>query len=287
MPPTKAPTFVANDKSGPQVKKEPTGPIVRRQVVDRLVPPPRSRTSRTDAQDLLSTISSVLDPSAQASRDEARAERSFQTTQYLAMTQQLRETNAALESLHGRLQDSEQDRQAAERRADKAELMAMFKGHPSDNYYHHNAPLYPHGRHHSPHPSQSSHRNYHLGPDSPDREQPRYLPRTHHRNSGRVRREIYYADGGKRVTWDDADVFHTPSPGTRVVQFDDEESPVGIRRPSTPPPSQPRGNMSEVFHARAPQDPEALAMTLTPARGGQKILVTVTPQSVAGPSHLG
>ena len=254
------------------------------QVVDRLVPPPRLCTSRTDAQDFLSTISSVLDPSAQASRDEARAECSFQTTQYLAMTQQLQETNAALES---RLQDSEQDCQAAERRADKAELMAMFKGHPSNNYYHHNAPLYPHGWHHSLHPSQSSHRNYHLSPDSPDREQPHYLPRTHHHNSGRVCHEIYYADGGKRVTWDDADVFHTPSPGTRVVQFDDEESPVGIQHPSTPPPSQPRGNMSEAFHARAPQDLEALAMTLTPAHGGQKILVTVTPQSVAGPSHLG
>jgi len=203
----------------------------------------------------------------------------------------LRETNAALESLRGRLQDSERERQAAERRADKSELMAMLQGPSGDNYYR-DRPLYHRGCHHSSQPSQSSHRR--RDSISPNREQPRYFPKTLHRgwsispnSSGHVRHEIHYADGGKEVTWDDADIIRTPSPHTRVVQFDDEESPTAIQRPTTPPPSQPRGNTSDVFYASAPQDPEGLAVTLTPAHGGQKILVTVTPQSVAGPSRLG
>ncbi|KAF9034409.1 hypothetical protein BDZ89DRAFT_1130633 [Hymenopellis radicata] len=74
----------------------------------------RPRTSRTEAQTLLTTISNALDPSVQAARDEERSARTFQTTQLLTLSNQLRDAQTQIAQLQSRLLDGERGRFAAE-----------------------------------------------------------------------------------------------------------------------------------------------------------------------------
>lgn len=210
-----------------KTKKEPvdnTGPIARRAASDRISQP---RQPRNMGANLLSTLSGALDPAAQAARQEERAARTFQTSQLFALTAQLRESQNLVESLRTRLAESDRDRNAAERRADKAEMMAMFSGRQA------------------PQP-----------PSNP----PRWanLPSANRTPSRPVRHDVYYSDGGRGVRWvgpDDSPQLYPDSPGTRYfarytperVEFTSrsvqmDHSPTATRSSSRP--------LAPSFHSR-------------------------------------
>ncbi|EDR02255.1 uncharacterized protein LACBIDRAFT_332618 [Laccaria bicolor S238N-H82] len=86
-----------------------------------------------DAQDLLSTISSALNPTTQTAREDDRASRAMHTTQLLTMSQQIRDAQATIEGLRNRLQEADRECHAAERRADRAELMSMISAPDSSS----------------------------------------------------------------------------------------------------------------------------------------------------------
>ncbi|CAA7266863.1 unnamed protein product [Cyclocybe aegerita] len=71
-----------------KIKKdtEERGPMARRPPADKILQPRARNSSRNDAQQLLSSISTALDPATQAARDEDRASRSLHTTQLLTTT---------------------------------------------------------------------------------------------------------------------------------------------------------------------------------------------------------
>lgn len=152
------------------IKQEPgmakLGPLTHRVASDRLrTPTTRPRTSRTAPMDLLHTITRSLDPNARAARDDERTARSLQSTQLLALSNQLRDSQAAVEDLCNRLRD-------ADCRADRAEMELTMERMTR-------------GRQHGRSPSRR--RDYR----SP----------SHHRGDRRVRREIRYRSGGGSVTW--------------------------------------------------------------------------------------
>ena len=84
--------------------------------------------------ELLSYISSSLDPEVQISRTEDHAARSLQTTQYLTLSNQLRDAHATIETLQDRLTDADCGRHAAERcaanRAEFSTMLAECGGNP-------------------------------------------------------------------------------------------------------------------------------------------------------------
>ncbi|CAA7271082.1 unnamed protein product [Cyclocybe aegerita] len=98
-----------------KIKKdtEERGPMARRPPADKILQPRARNSSRNDAQQLLSSISTALDPATQAARDEDRASRSLHTTQLLTMGQQLRDAHATIESLRTQLQQAERARYEA------------------------------------------------------------------------------------------------------------------------------------------------------------------------------
>ncbi|KAH7930087.1 hypothetical protein BV22DRAFT_1125242 [Leucogyrophana mollusca] len=119
-----------------RVKTEPAeaGPIARR-ASDRLGTPVArtQRAPRTGGLDLLNTIANSLDPRVQTSRDEERSARSMHTTQFLSLSNQLRDAQHTINDLRDQLLRVERDRSDAERRADRAEMqremMQMAQGH--------------------------------------------------------------------------------------------------------------------------------------------------------------
>lgn len=118
----------------PVVKIEPGtlgptfGPLARRATSDRLpTPSARSgRNPRSTAHELLSHISTSLDPSTQLSRSEDRFACTLQTTQLFTLSNQLRDSRTTIENLRNRLQEANRERHAAERRADRAEFVNML-----------------------------------------------------------------------------------------------------------------------------------------------------------------
>jgi len=107
----------------PKVKTERSelaGPVARRPAASN------HHQSRHSAHDLIATLSSALDPNLQATRSEERSVRSFQTTQIMTLSNQLRDSQAMVENLRNQIIQSERGRYAAERRADRSELLAMI-----------------------------------------------------------------------------------------------------------------------------------------------------------------
>jgi hypothetical protein len=78
------------------------------------------------APDLVNRISKAFDPEVQKTRDADRAERSFQTTHILTLTQQLRDAQAANESLRGQITAMQTRMHDVERVKDCAELKLEF-----------------------------------------------------------------------------------------------------------------------------------------------------------------
>lgn len=186
--PAKPPPSVPK-KPNVHVKKEQllddTGPIARRAASDRIT---QSRQPRNAGANLLSTLSEALDPSVQAARQEERAARTFQTSQIFSVTAQLHESQNLVESLRTRLAESDRERNAAERRADKAEMLAMLSESRAPQI-----PLHP----------------------------PRWAnaPSSTRTPSRPVRHDVFYTGGGQGVRWvgpDDSPQLYPDSPGTRI-----------------------------------------------------------------------
>ncbi|KAJ8588986.1 hypothetical protein M405DRAFT_881852 [Rhizopogon salebrosus TDB-379] len=103
-----------------------TSPPVQHTAVARSTPrteaPAPRRNARGVATDLLTRLSGAFDPAAQRTRDEDRANRSLATTQLLTQSQQLRDSQAVVESLRTQLFDLRTRLYDVERERDKAEL---------------------------------------------------------------------------------------------------------------------------------------------------------------------
>ncbi|KAG7441799.1 uncharacterized protein BT62DRAFT_1079753 [Guyanagaster necrorhizus] len=105
-PPTKLP---ATTQSHPA-----QGPVTRRPPSDRLstnIP----RQHRSNPQDILQSISSILSPEAQIARSEALSARSVQTTQIFTLTAQICDLQSRVDRLQSELTTSERARHDAER----------------------------------------------------------------------------------------------------------------------------------------------------------------------------
>lgn len=81
------------------------------------------------AHDLLSHISSSLDPSTQMSQSEDCATCTSQTTQLLTLSNQLCDAQATIKGLHNHVQEADHEWHASERCADRAEFMSMLLEH--------------------------------------------------------------------------------------------------------------------------------------------------------------
>jgi hypothetical protein len=119
--------------SSDEEEVKPSGPIVhpiaRRLASDRLDPPVRKhRTSKSAGQDLLAHISKSLDPALQSARSDERSVHTLHTTQLFNTSTQLRDSHATVERLQQELHNMGRELQAAERRADRAELLGMVQG---------------------------------------------------------------------------------------------------------------------------------------------------------------
>ncbi|KAJ7616452.1 hypothetical protein FB45DRAFT_719031, partial [Roridomyces roridus] len=86
--------------------------------VAQRAPSPPLRRSRTSAPDLVKQLAKTFDPDAQRARDKERAERSFQTTQFFALSQQMRDAQSTIDSLRTQLHESERARDRAEFKLD-------------------------------------------------------------------------------------------------------------------------------------------------------------------------
>ena len=122
------------------------GPRARRSVSNRLDTPSAStrntRMVKNTPTDLLNSISRSLDPSLSAARDEDRAARSLQTTQFLSLSNQLRDALATSNDLRNCLLQADRDRSDAERRADRAELQLEMERMRTGTTLSMHSPLY-------------------------------------------------------------------------------------------------------------------------------------------------
>ncbi|KAH7919022.1 hypothetical protein BV22DRAFT_1051344 [Leucogyrophana mollusca] len=122
---TKAPkapkTPVPVSSKAPTVKTEPDepGPLARHAGTPASC---SAHTSQSGGLELLNTISQSLDPHLQAAHDDKGSACSLHTTQILSLSNQLRDTQSTINTLHDQLQHLERECNAAECRADRAEL---------------------------------------------------------------------------------------------------------------------------------------------------------------------
>lgn len=260
------PITKASSKTGlVKVKQEPgvASHVTRRAASNTLTTLSQRapRALKTSGMELLSNISRSLDPGARAAREEERSARSLQSTQLLALTNQVRDSQVMLEDLRSRLS-------AAERRADNAELELRVERMTRGRQ---------HNRSQSPHSNSRRH------------------------NNRRIRRETRYRGGGGCITWvtpsdeedemmrsaghDNSDIewrqYGTPRPTP--------QRPSLYRRRSASPINSRRGQR-DVFGPVSNAAPFHLATTdLGPSQNQQSSLQTHTPTSShisASPSHI-
>ena len=127
--------------------------------------------------ELVSKIAQALDPEAQRTRDEERANRSFQNTQVFTVSQQLRDAQATIEALRTELNTTRDRLHAVDRIRDRLDLELNFERRLSA-LSGKQKPL------HSP----SSRKNHKYEPD---------LVRVR----GKVRHDEHFPEGGQRTTW--------------------------------------------------------------------------------------
>lgn len=84
--------------------------------------PPRRNARGTNGVELIERLSGAFDPAVLRVRDENRANRSLQNTQFLTISQQLRDSQANIESLRDQLSDLQGRLHDADRARDRAEL---------------------------------------------------------------------------------------------------------------------------------------------------------------------
>ncbi|KAF8175938.1 hypothetical protein K438DRAFT_1847299 [Mycena galopus ATCC 62051] len=139
-------------------RRAPTPPLRRSS-------PSHRRNSRLNAPELVNTLAKAFDPEAQQSRDDERSQRSFQTTQFFSLSQQLRDAHAATESLRNQLIAMQSRMYDVERARDRAEWKLEMYGSGSRAKY--------------------------IAEECPD------LVRV----GGKIRSERVYPDGGRCIEW--------------------------------------------------------------------------------------
>ncbi|KAJ7348656.1 hypothetical protein DFH08DRAFT_648901, partial [Mycena albidolilacea] len=161
--------------------------VVERTAIARRAPtPPLPRKSRARGTDLANKLANAFDPEVQKGRDEARARRSFENTQILTLSQQLRDERATTETLRSennilrnRIHDVER---ALERVELRNEMMSFAGGHRGRSL---RRPR------HSPRLRRSCPLGYSSHKRDPGIE----------RVNGKIRCETKYPDGGGMTYW--------------------------------------------------------------------------------------
>ncbi|KAF7349563.1 hypothetical protein MSAN_01681400 [Mycena sanguinolenta] len=97
-------------------------------VAHRAPTPPLPRKSRLNPPELVTKLAKAFDPETQRSMQEERSQWSFQTTQLLSLTQQLRDANAATDALRNQLTQMQTRLHEAERARDRAKFKLEFYG---------------------------------------------------------------------------------------------------------------------------------------------------------------
>jgi hypothetical protein len=96
------------------------------------IPQGRRNTRNGTALDLVSKLSQAFDPSTQKARDNERANRSLQNTQFLTLSQQLRDAQATIEGMRSQITDLQRRVYDSDRARDRAEtkleIMQMSTG---------------------------------------------------------------------------------------------------------------------------------------------------------------
>jgi len=87
-----------------------------------VAPVPCHGAARAAGLELFGKLTEALDPQAQRARDEERANRSFQTTQILTLTQQLRDSQRMIDKLQDQLFDLRNQLYKSDRARSKLEL---------------------------------------------------------------------------------------------------------------------------------------------------------------------
>ncbi|KAJ7437212.1 hypothetical protein B0H11DRAFT_2255560 [Mycena galericulata] len=95
---------------------------VRTAVARRAPTPPLRRNARATGADLANKLAHALDPDVQKARDDSRAQRTFENTQILTLTQQLRDAQAVTEGLRSQLTILQNHVHDLERARDRAEM---------------------------------------------------------------------------------------------------------------------------------------------------------------------
>ncbi|KAF8178381.1 hypothetical protein K438DRAFT_1978006 [Mycena galopus ATCC 62051] len=209
--------------------------VIERTAIARGAPtPPLPRKPRARGTDLANKLANAFDPEVQRDRDEARARRSFENTQILTLSQQLRDERATTENLRNentilrnRIHDVER---ALERAELRNEMMGFSSGHR--------------GR----------------SPRRPRRSRPLGY-RSHKRDPGlervgsKIRCETKYPDGGAMTYWisdpstddydDDDDENHNPwdtfdVPRRSRSRYTGSHRPISRRRTPSAGPSRRR-----------------------------------------------
>ncbi|KAK7000755.1 hypothetical protein R3P38DRAFT_3615695 [Favolaschia claudopus] len=250
--------------------------VVRTATARRAPTPPlpsRKTKSRARGSDLANTLATAFDPAAQQAREDARARRSFENTQIITLSQQLRDSQATAETLRtqvnllqNRIHDLERNREREELRREMMEFArAESRGHSR----------------------------------TPFRRPPGYRSRKREpgidRSDGQIRCEKVYSDGGRMT-------YFVSDPSTDEYYNSDEENhppyaydrkaydtfdsdprpsrlqrPVSRRRSPTPGPSRWAGRL------HSPSPPRASTSAAPPAPvTGNAVELVVTPQQ--GPS---
>lgn len=255
---------------------------IRTAVAQRVPTPPLRRKSRaTGTTDLANKLAHAFDPEAQKARDDARAQRTFENTQILTLSQQLRDAQGVAESLrtqNGILQNRVHDLERAHDRAElKLELLGMTGG---------GGGVANRGRSRRRSPPRRSHKN------EPGLQRVR----------GKIRCERLYPDGGAMTYWasdpstDDDDYWKSdrenePYPYETFQEYKPRSRshtttshrPISRRRTPTPGPSRPRdppstaptffGRQPSISPSRPTVTGNAVELVVTPRRGPAMALV--------------
>ncbi|KAF9039696.1 hypothetical protein BDZ89DRAFT_1213198 [Hymenopellis radicata] len=237
------------------VRKPKKGPVARRRGTDRLSIP---SASTRNGSDLLSGLSSMVSPAAQQARMDEMGNRSFQSTQFMAMNSQLRDFQRQMETMRTQMMGLERERNEEARRADRAEMLSMVSRH---------SPVVP-------------------AHDSRIRQDVYYS------DGGRSRQ---YLDINS--TADTALMSgQFDSPGTRRYVIDEDPSPVAapLRRPLHPPVasgSRTPSSREQVATAsgtptRKGGDSEGVELMVSPAGQSEGISVFISPRRMDSRSEM-
>ncbi|KAJ7342420.1 hypothetical protein DFH08DRAFT_811507 [Mycena albidolilacea] len=118
--------------SGVEVVEHPSE-RVRTAVARRAASPPlQRRKPRASGTDLANKLSDLFDPAAQKARDEARSQRTFDNTQIVTLSQQLRDERALSENLRAQVSTLRNNFHNAERARERAEMRLEMQDFAAD-----------------------------------------------------------------------------------------------------------------------------------------------------------